>query len=159
MVGEAPLTGLSRRALAGSAAVVVAVTLSACGSVAGGPTQKSNEVMCLDGLALPVTSGAQIFLDPQRIPDLRTQALAVLDSEAPDADVTESAHDVARKMIIVIDTVEGLDPDAGLGLLGSGLDALATLATPMEQLAGAHSGLAEVCSALDVTPSPSTSAV
>ena len=138
---------------------ILLATVTACSAVDSGPTQKSDATMCLDGLALPVTSGAQIFLDPSRIPDLRTQAFAVLDSQSPDARITESAHDVARKMVLVIDTVEGLDPDAGLGLLGSGLDGLATLSGPLGDLADAHSTLAEACSSVGVTPSPSTTAV
>lgn len=137
----------------------VALLATGCASAASGPVEKSNEVMCLDGLALPVTSGAQVFLDPEAIPDLRAQAFAVLDSTAPDQQVTDSAHDVARKMIIVIDTVEGLDPGPGLGLLGSGLDALSTLSQPLSDLSDAHTGLAEACSALDVSPSPSVSSV
>lgn len=135
------------------------IALSGCGTSVAGPVEKSNEVMCLDGLALPVTSGAQIFLDPQAIPDLRAQAFAVLDSTAPDQAITNSAHDVARKMIIVIDTVEGLDPGPGLGLLGSGLDALSTLGQPLSDLSEAHAGLAEACGDLGVTPSPSTTGV
>lgn len=146
-----------RNSLAATGALVL--LLSACSAVDSSPSQKSDATMCLDGLALPVTSGAQIFLDPSRIPNLRTQAFAVLDSEAPDSRVTEAAHDVARKMVLVIDTVEGLDPDAGLGLLGSGLEGLAVLSGPLEDLADAHAALAEACSSLDLSPSPSTTAV
>lgn len=149
----------SRLILLPTVLCALAVLCTGCQSSASGPVEKSNDVMCLDGLALPVTSGAQVFLDPEVIPDLRAQAFAVLDSTAPDPEITDSAHDVARKMIIVIDTVEGLDPGAGLGLLGSGLDALSTLGQPLSDLSDAHMGLAEACSALDVSPSPSVSSV
>jgi hypothetical protein len=140
-------------------AAALGLALSGCSTAIGAPTEKSNEVMCLDGLALPVTSGAQVFLDPDGIPELRTQALAVLDSTAPDPEITEAAHDVARKMIVVIDTVEGLEPGPGLGLLGSGLDALSVLGQPLSDLSDSHMGLVEACSDVGVTPSPSVSSV
>lgn len=158
MAGE-PLIASSSRGRAALAAVLVAVMLTGCSVAASGPTPKSNSVMCLDALALPVTSGAQAFIDPDRLSGLRTQALAVLDAEAPDAEVTGAAHDVARKMIIVVDTVEGLDPDAGLGLLGSGLDALSTLGQPLSDLADAHAALLEACLKVDATSSPSTTSI
>lgn len=134
------------------------MSLAGCGAIgATAPVEKSNEVLCLDALGLPVTSAVQLFASPETIPDLRAQSRAVLDSRAPDPKVTESAHDVARKVILLLDTAEGLPADSSLGLLGSGLDALASLAKPIDDVVTAQGNLISVCSEVTGTASPSPS--
>ena len=108
---------------------------------------------------IPSSCQCPVFIgaSPETIPDLRAQSRAVLDSRAPDPKVTESAHDVARKVILLLDTAEGLPADSSLGLLGSGLDALASLAKPIDDVVTAQGNLISVCSEVTGTASPSPS--
>ena len=119
--------------------------------------------MCVDALALPVRSAAELLLDPDRLPELRNRAFAVLDTTAEDDEITAAAHDVALKTVALIDVAEATIDTSGdpLAMLGSGLDALADLAQPLQDVVTAETELTEVCLRVvgPVTPSPSSSAV
>ena len=136
------------RAAAVSSAVALALALAGCSA---GQTaevrQRTNTELCLDALALPVTNATQLLLDPSRLPEVRNKAFEVLDMTAPDPDVTEGAHAVALKSVAVIDSTESLlsNSEDPLSLLASGLDGMAQLAGPLQELATAELALTQTC--------------
>lgn len=130
--------------------VVLAVTtVTACsgGTTGASTTERPNSVLCLDALALPVTSATQLLLAADRLPQLRSQAYEILEFTAPDPEVTEGAHAVALKTVAVIDAAESLlaDSEDPLGLLSSGLSGLAELSGPLQDLMTAQMALTDSC--------------
>lgn len=151
------------RAAAGPVATAGILLLAACSASEPtvAPTPKANSAMCIDALALPIRSAAQLLLDPERLPELRNRAFAVLESTAENDEITAAAHDVALKTVAVIDVAEATVDMSGdpLAMLGSGMDALSELAQPLDELMSAETELTEVCVRVvgPVTPSPSSS--
>jgi len=148
------ITGVSRILNCKKAGIVVAawampgVLVAGCSATeAQSQPEISNAAMCLDALALPVTSAVELLLDTERLPEIRRQAFAILDVTSPDAEVTAAAHDVALKSVAVIDAAESVVAESGdaLGLLGSGLESLSALVGPVDDAIAAEAALAEVC--------------
>ncbi len=163
-VEAAPLSWWTRATARGALASAGVLLLAACSATepASAPTPRANSAMCIDALALPIRSATELLLDPERLPELRNRAFAVLDSTAEDEEVTAAAHDVALKTVAVIDVAEATIDMSGdpLAMLGSGMDALSDLAQPLQELMSAETELTEVCVRIvgPVTPSPTSPA-